>query len=67
MDHSKHTMVVQVPIRKLREVIPHYLRVSMKNMGTVTVHQDAMLIVMIVRIASNMITLFNDQYRLIQL
>ena len=49
-----NAVLVRPPFREPREVLEHFLAVRMKNVGAVLVDQDAVLIIMVVRIPADM-------------
>src|SRR5829696_5996871 len=64
---GEHPMTVGLPLRELREVAPDLLGVSVEKVGTVALNQDAIIVVVIIGIAADVVSLFHHQYVLIEL
>src|SRR5215217_8087347 len=64
---GKYPMIVRVPVCELRKVAPDLLRVSVEKVGTVTMNHNAIIVVVIIGIAADVVSPFYHQYLLTKL
>jgi len=55
-------VLVGPPVGEVAEVVEHIFGVGVKDMRAILVHQNTILIVMVVSVASNVAALVNDEY-----
>src|SRR5687768_14435583 len=55
-------MLVLSPLREPREIGKNLFRVRMENVGTILVNQDAVLIIAVVRVSSNVVPAVDEQH-----
>ena len=61
VDICQHAVLVRPPLGKTAEIREDPLRVGMKDMRTIPMHEEAILVVIVKRIASDMIPPVNNE------
>src|ERR1051326_5645448 len=67
IDACLDPMLILPPLGKCRKILEELLRISMKNMWAVAVYENPRLVIVIVRISTDMIAAIDEQYALILL
>ena len=64
VDRRLNAMLILPPLGEARQILEHIAAVGVKDVGPVLVHEHARIVVMVVRIAADVVALVDDEHRL---